>query len=401
MERPHTLDTLTFDVVRKKITLPAVPYYGVREGGVGYIYLQSFTDKAAYEVKEAFLDLKKNHRIKSLILDLRGNPGGILDEALQIINYFVPKGTEVLSTRGRIGQWDKTYKTTQKPIDEKIPLAILINSESASASEIVSGTLQDLDRAVVIGERSFGKGLVQTTRPLPYNGMIKITTSKYYIPSGRSIQAIDYSHRNAAGRPERIPDSLTTAYTTAGGRIVRDGGGITPDVKIELPQIPNIVFYLVNDMYTFRFATQYTQKHDTIAPIEKFVITDEIYDEFKDYVKDKGFTYDRRTQKVLDELRKWAEFEGYLSDIDVEIDSLSKKLSHNLDHDFANFRKEIAEQLAFEIVKRYYYQKGEICESLKNDPIVERAEEILLDPKQYRAILQPAGKSSEEKSKKQ
>lgn len=291
---------------------------------MGYIYLQSFTDKAAYEVKEAFLDLKKNHRIKSLILDLRGNPGGILDEALQIINYFVPKGTEVLSTRGRIGQWDKTYKTTQKPIDEKIPLAILINSESASASEIVSGTLQDLDRAVVIGERSFGKGLVQTTRPLPYNGMIKITTSKYYIPSGRSIQAIDYSHRNAAGRPERIPDSLTTAYTTAGGRIVRDGGGITPDVKIELPQIPNIVFYLVNDMYTFRFATQYAQKHDTIAPIEKFVITDEIYDEFKDYVKDKGFTYDRRTQKVLDELRKWAEFEGYLSDIDVEIDSLSK-----------------------------------------------------------------------------
>ena len=401
VERPHTLDTLTFDVVRKKITLPAVPYYGVREGGVGYIYLQSFTDKVAYEVKEAFLDLKKNHRIKSLILDLRGNPGGILDEALQIINYFVPKGTEVLSTRGRIGQWDKTYKTTQKPIDEKIPLAILINSESASASEIVSGTLQDLDRAVVIGERSFGKGLVQTTRPLPYNGMIKITTSKYYIPSGRSIQAIDYSHRNAAGRPERIPDSLTTAYTTAGGRIVRDGGGITPDVKIELPQIPNIVFYLVNDMYTFRFATQYAQKHDTIAPIEKFVITDEIYDEFKDYVKDKGFTYDRRTQKVLDELRKWAEFEGYLSDIDVEIDSLSKKLSHNLDHDFANFRKEIAEQLAFEIVKRYYYQKGEICESLKNDPIVERAEEILLDPKQYRAILQPAGKSSEEKSKKQ
>lgn len=399
VERPETLDTLTFDIVRKKITLPAVPYYGVRDGGVGYIYLQSFTDKAAAEVKEAFIDLKKNSHISSLILDLRSNPGGILDEALQIINYFVPKGTEILSTRGRISQWDKTYKTTQKPLDEKIPLVVLINSESASASEIVAGTLQDLDRAVVVGERSFGKGLVQTTRPMPYNGMIKITTSKYYIPSGRSIQAIDYSHRNAAGRAERIPDSLTTAYTTAAGRIVRDGGGITPDVKVELEQIPNIVYYLVNDMYIFRYATRFAQQHDTIAPIEAFVIDDEIYNDFKAYVQSQNFTYDRRSQKVLDELRKWTEFEGYLTDITPEIDSLSKKLSHNLDHDFANFRDEIAEQLAFEIVKRYYYQKGEICESLKDDPIVTRAEEILLEPEQYRAILQP-GKASDKKEKK-
>lgn len=263
----------------------------------------------------------------------------------------------------------------------------------------MAGTLQDLDRAVVVGERSFGKGLVQTTRPMPYNGMIKITTSKYYIPSGRSIQAIDYSHRNAAGRAERIPDSLTTAYTTAAGRIVRDGGGITPDVKVELEQIPNIVYYLVNDMYIFRYATRFAQQHDTIAPIEAFVIDDEIYNDFKAYVQSQNFTYDRRSQKVLDELRKWAEFEGYLTDITPEIDSLSKKLSHNLDHDFANFRDEIAEQLAFEIVKRYYYQKGEICESLKDDPIVTRAEEILLEPEQYRAILQP-GKASDKKEKK-
>ncbi|MCD7710765.1 MAG: S41 family peptidase [Porphyromonadaceae bacterium] len=394
IERPETFDTLTFNIVRKKIALPAVPYYGVCANDIGYIYLQSFTDKAATEVKEAFLDLKKNQHISSLIIDLRSNPGGILDEALQIINYFVPKGTEILSTRGRISQWDKTYKTLQKPLDDKIPLVILINNESASASEIVSGTLQDLDRAVIIGERSFGKGLVQTTRPLPYNGMIKVTTSKYYIPSGRSIQAIDYSHRNTDGRAERIPDSLTTVYNTIGGRTVRDGGGITPDIQIELPQTPNIVFYLVNDMYTFQYATRYAQQHDTIASIEDFTITDEIYDDFKEYVKEKGFTYDNRSGNVLEELRKWADFEGYLDDIRPEIDTLSKKLSHNLDHDFATFREEIAEQLSFEIVKRYYYQKGEIRESLKNDSIVTRAEEILLDPKQYQEILRPIEKKN-------
>ena len=390
VERPETLDTLTFDVVRKKIVLPAVPYYGVLRDGIGYIYLQSFTDKAAAEVKEALLDLKKNHRIDALILDLRSNPGGILDEALQIINYFVPKGVEVLSTRGRVKQWDRTYKTTQKPIDENIPLAVLINSESASASEIVSGTLQDLDRAVVLGERSFGKGLVQSTRPLPYNGMLKITTSKYYIPSGRSIQAIDYSHRNAAGRAERIPDSLTTAYTTAGGRIVRDGGGITPDIKIELPQIPNIVYYLVTDRQVFDYATRFEQQHPTIAPIEEFVITDEIYNDFKTYVKGKDFKYDRRSEKALEELRKWAKFEGYYNDAEDEINSLTQKLSHNLDRDLDAFRKEIEEQLAAEIVKRYYYQKGEIKENLKYDPTVQKAEEILLDRNRYDVLLKPA-----------
>lgn len=390
VERPETLDTLTFDVVRKKIVLPAVPYYGVLRDSIGYIYLQNFTDKAAAEVKEALLDLKKNHRIDALILDLRSNPGGILDEALQIINYFVPKGVEVLSTRGRVKQWDRTYKTTQKPIDENIPLAVLINSESASASEIVSGTLQDLDRAVVLGERSFGKGLVQSTRPLPYNGLLKITTSKYYIPSGRSIQAIDYSHRNAAGRAERIPDSLTTAYTTAGGRIVRDGGGITPDIKIELPQIPNIVYYLVTGRQIFDYATRFEQQHPTIVPIEEFVITDEIYNDFKTYVKEKDFKYDRRSEKALEELRKWAKFEGYYDDAEDEINSLTQKLSHNLDRDLDAFRKEIEEQLAAEIVKRYYYQKGEIKENLKHDPIVQKAEKILLDRNRYDALLKPA-----------
>ncbi|MBQ8423515.1 MAG: PDZ domain-containing protein [Coprobacter sp.] len=389
VERAETLDTLTFDIVRRKITLPAVPYYGVRDGGVGYIYLQSFTDKAAAEVKEAFLDLKKNHHISSLILDLRGNPGGILDEALTIINYFVPKGVEVLSTRSRTGRWDRTYKTTQKPIDTQIPITVLINRESASASEIVSGTLQDLDRAVIVGERSYGKGLVQSTRPLPYNGLLKVTTSKYYIPSGRSIQAIDYSHRNADGQAERIPDSLTTAYTTAGGRIVRDGGGITPDVKIELPQVANIVYYLMRDMHIFRYANRFCAHNDSIVPIDRFVITDEIYDDFKTYIKSKNFKYDRRSEKILDELKKSMEFEGYYTEAEAEINALAQKLSHNLDRELDNFRREISEQLALEIVKRYYYQKGEIVESLKNDAIVQRAEDILRNTQEYNTILHP------------
>ncbi len=392
IERAITLDTITFDIVRRKITLPAVPYYGVRESNVGYIYLQSFTDKAAAEVKDAFLDLKKNYRITSLILDLRGNPGGILDEALKIINYFVPKGINILSTRSRTGQWDQTYKTTVKPLDTKIPLTILINRESASASEIISGTLQDLDRAVIIGERSYGKGLVQSTRPLPYNGMLKVTTSKYYIPSGRSIQAIDYSHRNADGHAERIPDSLTTEYTTAGGRIVRDGGGITPDIKIELPQIANIVYYLTRDMHIFHYANRFCNRHDTIPAIDRFIISDEIYNDFKEYIKSKDFKYDRRSEKILEELEKSMKFEGYYADAEKEIKSLATKLSHNLDRDLDTFRKEISEQLAIEIVRRYYYQKGEIIESLKNDTIVQCAKKLLQNHTKYNSILHPSHK---------
>ena len=389
-----------------RVKREAIPLVSVKskplEDGYYWIRLTRFSGRTDEDLRDALKkatrECAKTGGLKGIVLDLRNNPGGLLDQAVSVSDMFLSKGT-IVSIQGRGPVPERIYEAKDQAGDIDVPVVVIINAGSASASEIVAGALRDQKRALIIGERSFGKGLVQTTRPMPYNGMIKITTSKYYIPSGRSIQAIDYSHRNAAGRAERIPDSLTTAYTTAAGRIVRDGGGITPDVKVELEQIPNIVYYLVNDMYIFRYATRFAQQHDTIAPIEAFVIDDEIYNDFKAYVQSQNFTYDRRSQKVLDELRKWTEFEGYLTDITPEIDSLSKKLSHNLDHDFANFRDEIAEQLAFEIVKRYYYQKGEICESLKDDPIVTRAEEILLEPEQYRAILQP-GKASDKKEKK-
>ena len=310
VERPDVKEPITKEITRKKIQMNAVPYYGIVGDKTGYIYLSNFTDKAAGEVKDALLDLKKNQQIESLVLDLRGNPGGILEEAVQIVNYFVPKGKEVLSTRGKIKQWDRTYKTTQEPIDTEIPLVVLVNSGSASASEIVSGALQDLDRAVIVGERTYGKGLVQSTRTLPYNGTLKVTTAKYYIPSGRLIQAIDYSHRNPDGSVGRIPDSLTTAFKTANGRIVRDGGGIKPDIEVEKENPANICFYLVNDLIIFDYANRYAAKHPTIAPIGEFKLTDEDYNDFKEFVKSKDFKYDRQSDKVLNELRKVAQFEG-------------------------------------------------------------------------------------------
>lgn len=389
VERPGTKEPLTYDIVRKKITLPSVPYYGFVSDSIGYIYLNSFTDKAASEVKTALLELKKKG-MKGLVFDLRGNGGGILDEAVQIVNYFVPKGKEILSTRGKIKQWDRTYKTTQEPIVPELPLVVLVNSNSASASEIVSGSLQDLDRAVILGERTYGKGLVQSTRSLPYNGTLKVTTAKYYIPSGRLIQAIDYSHRNPDGSVGRIPDSLTTAYKTANGRIVRDGGGITPDIVTtgdSTERKGNIAFYLLNDLLFFDFATAYAQQHPTIAPVEEFALTDEEFEAFKSFVKSKSFTYDKQSEKALQELRTIARFEGYLEDAAEEFDALEKKLNHNLDKDLNLAREDIEELLAIEIVKRYYYQKGEIEQSLKSDKETKKAAEILHNPTEYRRIL--------------
>ncbi|MCH5327945.1 MAG: PDZ domain-containing protein [Coprobacter sp.] len=389
VERPGTDGLQTYDIVRKKITLPSVPYFGIVGDSIGYIYLNSFTDKAASEVKTALLELKKQN-IKGLIFDLRGNGGGILDEAIQIVNYFVPKGKELLSTRGKIKQWDRTYKTTQEPIAPDLPLAVLVNSNSASASEIVAGSLQDLDRAVIIGERTYGKGLVQSTRSLPYNGTLKVTTAKYYIPSGRLIQAIDYSHRNPDGSVGRIPDSLTTAYRTANGRIVRDGGGINPDIVMTADSADrkgNIGFYLLNDLLFFDFATAYAQEHPTIAPVEEFALTDEEFEAFKSFVKSKDFSYDKQSEKVLQELKTIARFEGYLEDATEEFEALEKKLNHNLDKDLNLAREDIEELLSIEIVKRYYYQKGEIVQSLKYDRDTEKAVEILQNPAEYRRML--------------
>lgn len=387
VERPGVEGVLTFDIIRKKIQMPAVPYYDVVCDSVGYIYLSSFTDSAADEVKHALQELKRRG-ITSLVLDLRSNGGGILEQAVQIVNLFVPKGVEVLSTRGRNKKMDKIYKTTQEPVDEHIPLAVLIDGGTASSSEIVAGALQDLDRAVIVGSRSFGKGLVQSTRPLPYNGMLKVTIARYYIPSGRLIQAIDYSHRNPDGSVARIPDSLTHEFKTAHGRIVRDGGGIKPDVETSFERRGNISYYLMKDFYFFDFATQYAAAHDTIAPAKEFVLPDSVYNDFKAFVKSKNFKYDKQSERILADLKEVAKFEGYFDEnTQKQFEALEACLNHDLDRDLETFRDEIGQLLSIEIVKRYYYQKGEIIESIKDDKDLTEACTILNDTQRYSQIL--------------
>ncbi len=392
VQRPDVDSLLSFHLTRKKIHMSAVPYYGVERDSVGYIYLSSFTETAADEVKQALLDLKRQG-ITSLVLDLRGNGGGILEQAVQIVNLFVPKGVEVLSMRGRNKKMDKTYKTTQNPVDNEIPLVVMIDGGTASASEIVSGALQDLDRAVIVGNRSYGKGLVQSTRTLPYNGMLKVTIARYYIPSGRLIQAIDYSHRNPDGSVARIPDSLTHEFKTAHGRIVRDGGGISPDVEIKAERMSNLSYYLAKDFYFFDFATRYAARHDSIAPAKDFKLSDTDYTEFKEYVKSKNFTYDKQSEQVLNNLKEVAKFEGYLDEnTQKQFEALEASLKHDLDRDLDTFRDELSELLAIEIAKRYYYQKGEIIETIKWDEGLKEAYAILGDKARYNTILNIAGK---------
>lgn len=387
VERPGVESLISFDLTRKKIQMPAVPYYDVVCDHVGYIYLSSFTDSAADEVKRALQDLKRRG-ITSLVLDLRGNGGGILEQAVQIVNLFVPKGVEVLSTRGRNKKMDKIYKTTQEPVDETMPLAVLIDGGTASSSEIVAGALQDLDRAVIIGSRSYGKGLVQSTRPLPYNGMLKVTIARYYIPSGRLIQAIDYSHRNPDGSVARIPDSLTNEFKTAHGRIVRDGGGIKPDIEPERERGSNIGYYLMKDFYFFDYATRYAAEHDTIVGPKEFKLSDEEYEAFKEFVKSKNFKYDKQSERILSDLKEVAKFEGYFDEnTQKQFEALEACLNHDLDRDLDTFRDEIAQLLSVEIIKRYYFQKGEIIESIRDDSDLEEACRILNDEARYSQIL--------------
>lgn len=379
-------------IIRSKIVISSVPYYGVVGKNSGYILITSFTDKTGAEVKSAFQDLKANHKITSLIIDLRGNGGGIMEEAIKVINYFVPKGIEVVSTRGKVKQWDRVYKTPAEPLDTEIPIAVMMNRGSASASEIVAGSLQDLDRAVIIGERSFGKGLVQTTRPISFNGSLKVTTAKYYTPSGRCVQAIDYTHRNADGSVGAIADSLTHVFYTKNKRKVRDGGGVTPDIKTEDEKVPNIIYYLINDFLVFDFATQYAAKHATIAPITAFALTDADYNEFKEFVKSRNFTYDRQSEKALKELEEVTKFEGYYEGAEPEFKALKAKLTHDLDKSLTIFATDIRQLLESEIVKRYYYQKGEIQLSLKSDKEILKAIETISDTKAYNDILTPKTK---------
>lgn len=386
VQRPGTEKPLDFDIVRRSIQLPIIPYYTVLDNQIGYINLSTFSGNPSKEFKQAFLDLKKKG-ITSLVIDLRNNGGGLLDEAIEIANFFLPRGKVLVTTKGKIKQASNTYKTLREPLDLDIPLAVLVNSSTASSSEILAGSLQDLDRAVIVGNRTFGKGLVQTTRMLPYGGTMKLTTSKYYIPSSRCVQAIDYKHRNEDGSVGRIPDSLTTVFHTAAGREVRDGGGVTPDIEVKQDKLPNILFYLVNDNLIFNYATQYCLKHATIAEPEKFVITDADYADFKEMVKKADFKYDQQTEKILKSLKEMAEFEGYLTDASKEFDALEKKLTHNLDRDLDYFSKDIKNMIALEIVKRYYYQRGAIIEQLKDDDDLKKAVEILTSPEEYRKML--------------
>lgn len=392
VKRPMVDTIVTLNITRKKIYIPAVSYYGVIGDGIGYIYLSSFNTQAASEVKEALKDLKKRENIKSLILDLRGNPGGLLDEAIGVVNLFVPKGETILETKGKVKQQERIYKTSQSPIDTTMPLAVLVSNESASASEIVAGALQDLDRAVIVGERTFGKGLVQTTRPLPHDGTLKITTAKYYIPSGRLIQAIDYSHRNPDGSVGRIPDSLTTEFKTAAGRIVRDGGGITPDIKHEYPKQSNIIYYLAKDYHIFDFATQYATKHKNIPVAGEFSLTDEEYNEFKEMLKERNFTYDRESISLLKKLKEYAEFEGYMDIAGETFETLQKQLEHNIDKDLETFKEAIKKELESEIIERYYYTKGSMERAVKDDTCIKEATTILNNPEEYKNILSPKEK---------
>ena len=386
VQRPGTEKPLEFDIVRRSIQLPLIPYYTVLDKNIGYINLSSFSGNPSKEFKQAFLDLKKKG-ITSLVIDLRNNGGGLLDEAVEIANYFLPRGKTLVTTKGKVKQASNSYKTLREPLDLEIPLAVLVNSSSASAAEILAGALQDYDRAVIVGNRTFGKGLVQTTRPLPYGSTMKITTSKYYIPSGRCVQAIDYKHRNEDGSVGRIPDSLTTVFHTAAGREVRDGGGVTPDIVVKQEKLPNILFYLVNDNLIFDYATQYCLKHPTIPTPDKFEITDADYADFKALVKKADFKYDQQTEKILKNLKEMAEFEGYLTEASEEFKALEKKLTHNLERDLDHFSKEIKTMIAVEIIKRYYYQRGSIIEQLKDDDDLKEAEKILTDPVKYKEML--------------
>lgn len=392
VERPGVKKPIEVKIVRQNIQITSVPYYGILKDNVGYIVLTGFTDKCAQDVKNAYLDLKKQG-MTSLILDLRGNGGGIMEEAIQLVNFFVPKGQVVLSTKGKMKQWDRTYRTTLDPIDTDIPFVVLVDKGSASASEIVSGALQDLDRAVIMGQRTYGKGLVQAPRELPYGGSLKVTTSKYYIPSGRCIQAIDYTHRNEDGSVGRIPDSLTTVFKTAIGREVRDGGGVTPDIKLEEIKVPSITYYLLNQYLVNDWVTDWAIKNPKIVPVEQFSITDADYESFKALVKSKkDFKYDQLSEKRLKTLKDVMDFEGYSKTASEEYKALEAKLVPNLDRDLDNFKDDIKKLLNMEIAKRYYFQKGERIEALKGDKDVEQAIELLNNKEQYKEIFTPGRK---------
>ena len=375
------------ELKREEIKVKSVPYSTVLEGNIGYIKMTSFTRNVSNEVAEAFKEISEGVELNGLIFDLRGNPGGLLNEAVNTTNLFIEKGQEVVSTKGKVKDWDKIYNSLNDPLDKEIPLVVLINSRSASASEIVSGAIQDLDRGVVVGQRSFGKGLVQQTRKLSYNSQLKVTIAKYYIPSGRCIQALDYSDRNEDGSVGTISDSLKTEFKTLNGRSVWDGGGINPDVVLEPRKYSNILASIMSKRYIFDFANDFYREHSSITSPSDFELTDSLYLVFTNYLQGKEYDYETRTEKAIQKLAKDAEKEKYSEDLQKEIDVLDQKMKASKTNDLERFKDQISQVIESEIVTRYYFQNGRIEASLKHDDEVNKAIEILKDSDTYKSIL--------------
>lgn len=392
IERPYVADSiLDFEITRGQIRTNSVPYYGIVRDSIGYIRLTTFDTNSASEVKNAVVALKKDPRLRAIVLDLRDNGGGLLESATQIVGLFVPKGTEVVRTRYRGKNNEKIYKTTQQPVDTDIPLAVLINENTASSSEIVAGALQDLDRAIVVGNRSYGKGLVQSSRPLPYNGLLKVTVARYYIPSGRLIQAIDYSHRDENGRVTRIPDSLTNVYHTMAGREVRDGGGITPDITVKAKEMNRLMYNVIADFWAYDYANRFRARQgDTIAPADRFEISDSIYADFKNFIDPDRFKYDRMCESGMKYLREAAQLEGYMTDsVAAQFDLLESMLKHDLSRDLDFNAADLRDLLDDEISARYYDDGARVMRALRTDSDLDAATAALLDPARYRALLAP------------
>jgi carboxyl-terminal processing protease len=388
IEREGLAKPFEVEIIREEIKLNSVPYYGLISDSIGYIKTRSFTRNISKEVIDAYQEMNANDELKGLVLDLRGNPGGLLNEAINMANIFIDRGQEIVFTKGKIKDWDKSYKARNEAIDTDIPLVVLINRSSASASEIVSGAVQDLDRGIVIGQRSFGKGLVQQTRKLSYNAQLKVTTAKYYIPSGRCIQALDYSNRDEDGSVGKVPDSLRTEFKTlVNERSIFDGGGITPDISIEPQKFSNILRSLVSKRHIFNFANQFRRNNESIDDAKSFVISDDVYSQFKQYLNDKEYEYETNTEKAIKKLEKDAEGEKYLADLKDHLESISSKMEESKNNDIERFKPEISEFLEMEIATRYFYQKGKIETTIKHDEEIAKAIDVLNDIEAYNAIL--------------
>lgn len=388
IDRWNEKKPITKKFLRENIQFNPISYHTVLENGTGYLMLNDFTDKAASEFKTAVAEMEKKNQIKSLIIDVRNNPGGIVDEAVKIMGYFVPKGTPIVTTKGRSRESDRTYRTPTDPIFPDMKVAVLVNRASASASEILAGAVQDLDRGIVVGERTFGKGLVQNIRPVSYGGHVKVTIAKYYTPSGRCVQALDYSHRNEDGSVGRIPDSLTTAFNTTNGRIVRDGGGVLPDTVTTDSRKLNIAYYILVQNHYFDYATRYAQKNKKISTPDKFKLTDAEYNDFVRYlVEEKKFSYTTQTESYYKQLLEVAGYEGFDETAKQEFDALKAKLIPDVEQNLLDNRKEIEEMLTVEILQRYYFQKGQVQFMLKDDVDMKVATEFLQNTEKYNKVL--------------